>query len=295
MPTKTVLTPVQLLLVNNGLNFIEAVLILIAGWIIATWASRFVRYTLRHIPHFDYTLRPLLASVVRYAILAFTIIAVLQRFGVETTSLIAVVGAAGLAVGLALQGTLSNVASGVMLLVLRPFERGEVIEVAGAATGKVNVREIGLFRTLVATRDNIQLSIPNSSIFSGTITNYSREQTVRINFEVPVDRINDIAKAQAVVVEALKSDPRVLKTPEPVSGVKSLEEYTAVLLARFWVNNADQYRAPYDLKGVVNDALHAAGILLPVTRQAVAERAEGAAGSEKLPPSVVASSAAPSD
>lgn len=282
------LSALQLMIVNNGVNLVAAILILVIGWLIASWASRFVRYTLRRIPHFDRTLRPLLASVVRYTIMAITLIAVLQRFGVQTTSLIAILGATGLAIGLALQGTLSNVASGVMLLILRPFERGEVIEVSCLSTGKVLVEELGLFRTLVTTRDNIQLSVPNTNVFSGVITNYSREKNVRINFDVPVDRANDIAQVEALIVEALKSDPRVLVSPPPISGVRSLGDYVVVLLARCWVNNADQYRAPYDLKGIVAQKLHDAGILIPVPRQAVAERAEGEAGNKALPPSVVA-------
>ncbi|HSZ11461.1 MAG TPA: mechanosensitive ion channel family protein [Rhizomicrobium sp.] len=274
MPLPKDLTPVQLLIVDQGLNFVTAVVILIAGWLIAAWAGRFVRFTLRRIPHFDSTLRPLFASIVRYAIMAFTIIAVLERFGVQTTSLIAIVGAAGLAVGLALQGTLSNVASGVMLLILRPFSRDDVIEVSSLSTGKVFVREIGLFRTLVSTRDNIHLSIPNTNIFSNVVTNYSREQTVRISFQVPVDRGNDVGKAEALIIEALKSDKRVLSTPAPQSGIVSIEEYSVVLLARCWVKNSDQYRAPFDLKKIVNDGLRSANILIPVPRQAVAERIE---------------------
>ncbi|HEY1632312.1 MAG TPA: mechanosensitive ion channel domain-containing protein [Rhizomicrobium sp.] len=267
----------QTLIVSEGINLIAAVLILIVGWMLSGALARWTRAGLDRLPYVDPTLKPMLSSFVRYAILLATLAAVLERFGVETTSLLAVFGAAGLAIGLALQGTLANVASGVMLLVLRPFHVGEVIGLGDSAV-KSTVREIGLFRTRVLTRDNIHLSIPNSTIFSATIVNYTREPTRRIDFDVSIDRQNDVARAEAAIVAALKADPRVLKSPEPVSGVHRIDEYALVLLARCWVNSADQFRVPYDLKKIVTERLDAAGILIPVTRQAVAERVEIAAG-----------------
>src|SRR5580658_372254 len=180
-PDKLIHAPVvaqptlQVMLIDGSVDFLSAVLILILGWTLASWAARWTRMGLSRLHRFDETLKPLVASLVRYVILAATIIAVLQRFGVETTSLLAVFGAAGLAIGLALQGTLSNVAAGVMLLVLRPFHVGETSELLGTAGTKSTVREIGLFRTRVVTRDHIHLSIPNSTIFSATIANYTRE------------------------------------------------------------------------------------------------------------------------
>jgi small conductance mechanosensitive channel len=274
MAPPAVLPPnLETLIVSEGINLVAAVLILIVGWMLASWLSRWTRIGLDRLPYVDPTLKPMLASFVRYALLLATFTAVLERFGVETTSLLAVFGAAGLAVGLALQGTLANVASGVMLLVLRPFHVGEVIGMGGDGA-KSTVREIGLFRTRVVTRDNIHLSIPNSTIFSATIVNYTREPVRRIDFDVPIDRLNDVARAEAAIVEALASDDRVLKTPAPVSGVHKIDEYALVLLARCWVHSADQFRIPYDLKRIVAEKLDRAGILIPVTRQAVAERDE---------------------
>ena len=192
----------QVLLVGNAINFVAAVVILVAGWTIAGWAARGVRGGLRRIPRLDSTLRPLIASIVRYAIVILTAIAVLQRFGVETTSLIALLGAAGIAVGLALQGTLSNVAAGVMLIFLRPFRRGEKIE-ADKCVGVV--RELGLFRTIMATEDGVLISIPNAAIFSGTIINYHRETMRRTNFSVPLDPTEDLEAAQAIILAAVES------------------------------------------------------------------------------------------
>src|SRR5437016_12291661 len=203
-PSLSLSPPMQVLLVDNAINLVAAVIILIAGWTIASWAARGVRGGLRRIPHVDSTLRPLIASAVRYAIVILTIIAVLQRFGVETTSLIAILGAAGLAVGLALQGTLSNVAAGVMLIFLRPFRRGEKIETDKCAGV---VRELGLFRTLITTDDGVVISIPNAQIFAGTIINYHRETMRRTNFIVPLDPTQDLEQIQSVVLAAVSEHP----------------------------------------------------------------------------------------
>jgi len=174
----------QLLIVSGGLKLLVGIIILVAGWMAATWAKRGLEAGLARLP-IDLTLKPLIASLTRYAILLLTVLLVVQQFGVQTTSLIAVLGAAGLAIGLALQGTLSNVASGVMLLILRPFRVGQFVEVAGGRQG--TVREIGLFTTLIITRDGVYVSIPNSAIFGAVAINFTRERTRRVVFAVPVD------------------------------------------------------------------------------------------------------------
>src|SRR5215831_3556943 len=153
----------------QAMNLIAAILILCIGWMAANSAARWTRATLAQVRRFDDTLKPLATSFVWYAILGFTLMAVLERFGVQTTSVIAVLGAASIAVGLALQGTLSNVASGVMLLLLRCFRVGDEINAAGFVGV---VREIGLFRTVVISADGLYVSIPNSSLFTGPIVNH---------------------------------------------------------------------------------------------------------------------------
>src|SRR5580658_6095472 len=169
-PDKLIHAPVvaqptlQVMLIDGSVDFLSAVLILILGWTLASWAARWTRMGLSRLHRFDETLKPLVASLVRYLILLATIIAVLQRFGVETTSLIAVLGAAGLAIGLALQGTLSNVAAGVMLLLLRPFRVGDNIT---AASQSGVVREVGLFTTILIGADQTYISIPNAAVFGG--------------------------------------------------------------------------------------------------------------------------------
>ena len=237
--TGNALSAANVLLVNEGLSVVAGILILIVGWVAATWAKRLTARGLARLP-LDLTLKPLIASLARYTILIFTVVLVLGQFGVQTTSLIAVLGAAGLAVGLALQGTLSNVAAGVMLLVLRPFRVGHFV-LAGGQSG--TVCEIGLFTTIMTTRDLVYISVPNSAVWSGVIANYTREPLRRIKFDIPVDFINDLDKVEKTIIDALEANPHVLKAPEPWVGVSELREYTVVMAARCCVRSQD-YCAP---------------------------------------------------
>src|SRR6185437_4811794 len=228
-PTPSLVTELQLLVVDGGVKLVVGIIILVVGWMAATYAKRGLDAGLARLP-IDLTLKPLISSLARYGILILTLLLVVQQFGVQTTSLIAVLGAAGLAIGLALQGTLSNVASGVMLLVLRPFRVGHFVEVAGGKQG--TVREIGLFTTLIITRDGVYISIPNSAIFGDEILNFTRERTRRVSFTVPVDWVNDLDLVEKTIVDALCADARVLKEPAPTAVVQELQEYAVVMRAR---------------------------------------------------------------
>jgi small conductance mechanosensitive channel len=270
-PTPSLVTELQLLVVNGGLRLIVGVLILAVGWTAATWAKRGLEAGLRPLP-IDLTLKPLIASLARYAILALTVLLVVQQFGVQTTSLIAVLGAAGIAIGLALQGTLSNVASGVMLLLLRPFRVGQFVEVAKGRQG--TVREIGLFTTLIITRDGVYISIPNSAIFGEDILNFTRERTRRVAFDVPVDWVNDLELVEKTIAAALSAHDLVLKEPGPDAVVQALQEYAVVMRVRAHVRSADYWRAHRSLQKEVKAALDRAGILTAVTRQAQIVRNE---------------------
>jgi small conductance mechanosensitive channel len=270
-PAPDLWTQLQLLVVNSGLRMLLGIVILILGWSLAGWAKRGLARGLAHLP-LDPTLKPLIASLARYGILMLTLLLVIGNFGIQTTSLIAVLGAAGLAVGLALQGTLSNVASGVMLLVLRPFRVGQFVEIAGGKQG--TVREIGLFATIVITRDGVYVSIPNSEIFSATITNFSRERLRRVQFAVPVDRANDLERTAAVIVAALQANPLVMAEPAPSASISALQEYAAQITAYAHVRSADYWQALPALQMAVQQALNRADILLPVTRQAPVVRNE---------------------
>jgi small conductance mechanosensitive channel len=258
---KDALPALTVMMVNGAWNFLIAIVILIAGWVVARGAGSWMRDLIGHSHYIDDTLKPLVSNGTRYAILAITVVAVLSQFGVQTTSLIALLGAAGLAIGLALQGTLSNVASGVMLLVLRPFRVFEKIKVTDA-TG--TVREIGLFRTEIVTDDGNYVSIPNATIFSGTIINVSRETTRRTNFTIEIDRAEDIDAVQKTILECLSREKRVLKAPAPTVEVESLGPLSTILTVQVWVENRDFGGILSDVKKRVRHALQAGDVNAPV-------------------------------
>jgi small conductance mechanosensitive channel len=273
-------TQLQLLVVDGGVRLVVGIIILVIGWMAATWAKRGLEAALARIP-MDLTLKPLLASLARYAILILTLLLVVQQFGVQTTSLIAVLGAAGLAIGLALQGTLSNVASGVMLLVLRPFRVGQFVEIGGK---QGTVREIGLFTTLMTTRDSVYVSMPNSEVFGATIINFTRERLRRVTFLVPVDWSNDVEAVEKTMIAALSANELVLTEPAPSVVLFELQEYTMVMRARAHVRSPDYWPALWSLQKQVKIALDKANILPAVTRQAAVVRAEPKVPGNTPPP-----------
>ena len=283
-PTPSLTAQLQLLVVDGGLRLVVGIIILVIGWTVATWAKRGLEAGLARVP-MDLTLKPLIASMARYIILVLTLLLVVQQFGVQTTSLIAVLGAAGLAIGLALQGTLSNVASGVMLLVLRPFRVGQFVEIAGGRQG--TVREIGLFTTMLVTRDSVYVSIPNSEIFGAVVINFTRERVRRVTFEVPVDWVNDVEQIEKTILGAIKANDLVLTDPAPSVIVSELKDYAMTMRARAYVRSADYWRALWALQKEVKIALDKGRILPAVPRQAPIIRNEpavpgnSAASSEK--------------
>jgi small conductance mechanosensitive channel len=258
---KAALPAITVMLVNGAKDLLLATLILIAGWAVARWVGRWAHDVIGRSHHVDATLKPLVANFAQYLIIAITVIVVLGQFGVQTTSLIALLGAAGLAVGLALQGTLSNVASGVMLLFLRPFRVNEKIRFSDAVG---TVREIGLFRTSIVTDDGLFVSVPNATIFSGTITNTSREAMRRTNFAVEVDRGENIDAVQKAILEALQQEPRVLKSPAATVEVDTLGPLSTTLTVQAWLHNRDFGGAQSDLKKRVRHALEGASVSAPV-------------------------------
>jgi small conductance mechanosensitive channel len=258
---KAALPAITVLLVNGAKDLLLATLILIAGWMVARWVGRWAHDVIDRSHHVDATLKPLVANFAQYLIIAITVIVVLGQFGVQTTSLIALLGAAGLAVGLALQGTLSNVASGVMLLFLRPFRVNEKIRFSDAVG---TVREIGLFRTSIVTDDGLFVSVPNATIFAGTITNTSREAVRRARFTVEMDRSENIETVQKMILEALQQEPRVLKTPAATVEVDTLGPLSTTLTVQAWLQNRDFGAAQSDLKKWVRHALEGANVSAPV-------------------------------
>lgn len=254
--------PVESLLEHGiewGLNIAGAVVVLVLGRIVAGWARRVTRRGLER-AGLDATLVPFLASLVYYLVTAVVVIAVLNLFGIETTSLIAVLGAAGLAVGLAMQGTLSNVAAGVMLLVFRPFRLGDFVEIADTAG---SVEEIGLFSTTLNTPDNVRIVVPNGSIYGAIIKNYSANDLRRNDIVIGIGYGDDIGRAIAVIRETLAADPRVLGEPEPVVAVGNLGDSAVEILVRPWCKRQDYWQLHWDLLHGLKEKLEAAGCSIP--------------------------------
>jgi small conductance mechanosensitive channel len=243
-----------------------AFLILIIGALLASWLARAIAGALKRTGRVDATVVPVARSVARYAALIIVVVAALGQLGVQTTSLLAVLGAAGLAVGLALQGTLSNIAAGIMLLWLRPFNVGEFVEGGGVAG---TVLELGLFTTQLNTWDGIYKTIPNSQLWNSVITNYSRNPTRLVLIEFGIAYEDDVATGRRVLREMAEAHPDVLKEPAPVVVPLSLGDSSVVLQLRAWSTNAAFWNTRWDLTETGKKALEAAGITIPFPQRVV--------------------------
>jgi small conductance mechanosensitive channel len=254
------------LITDYALDIVGALLLLIAGWVVAGWIEKHTGKVLKRIDRVDATLRSFVTNLVRYAILVLVMIAVFAQFGIQTTSIIAVLGAAGLAVGLALQGTLANIAAGVLLLFLRPFRVGESID-AGSIAG--TVREIGLFSTELQTWDGIYLMVPNSQLASAAIQNYSRLPTRRLNLVIGISYTDDIDKALKVLSELLQNDERILDDPAHQVMVKELAESSVNINLRCWTNRENYWSLRFDLTKQAKQRLDEYDISIPFPQRDV--------------------------
>ena len=263
---QNLLEQVYAVLVNYGLNVLGALAIIIIGFMAAGWARRSLERALSRSGRVDATLVRFFGSLLRYAIIAFVIIAALQQFGVQATSLVAVFGAAGLAIGLALQGTLSNVAAGVMLLMFRPFKIGDFIT-AGGQTG--TVKEIGLFTTEMATGDNVKIIMPNGQIWGSAIKNFSANPTRRVELMMGIDYGDNIDTAMATINRVIGEESRALKDPESVVAVAELADSSVNIVVRVWVNAADYWGVRWDITKKLKEQLEADGISIPYPQQVV--------------------------
>jgi len=264
--------------VEYGVDIAGAIVLLVVGWTVAGWIRRVIRRTLDSVPVLDETLKPLIANLVRYAVLIFVLIAVLNQFGVQTTSIIAVLAATGLAIGLALQGMLANVASGVMLLFLRPFNVGEYVEAGGIAG---TVAEIGLFNTEIKSSAGPGLVVPNSKIWDGPITNFSRNPTRRFDIAVGIGYDDDIDGAMALLKGLLTGDDRVLDDPEPLVVVQELGDSAVIINLRAWTRSGDYGATVWDMNKAIKTELQAAGYSIPFPQHDVHIISGEAASQEK--------------
>jgi small conductance mechanosensitive channel len=246
--------------VSLGLDVVAAVAILVVGWLIARWAAVLTRRIAERTGRLDRTVTNLLARLVRWTVLAFTLIAVLGRFGVQTASLVALLGAAGLAIGLALQGALSNVAAGVMLIALRPFNVGDAVDIAGIS-GVVD--DMNLFATGLTGFDGVPQHVPNGNIWGKAIKNFSQADRRRNDLVVGIGYGDDIGAALEVVQGLLAGEARVLDEPAPLVAVQSLGDSSVNLLMRYWTLAADFYATQLDLTRAVKEHFDAGGISIP--------------------------------
>ena len=264
--------------VEYGVDIAGAIVLLVVGWTVAGWIRRVIRRTLDSVPVLDETLKPFIANLVRYAVLIFVLIAVLNQFGVQTTSIIAVLAATGLAIGLALQGMLANVASGGMLLFLRPFNVGEYVEAGGIAG---TVAEIGLFNTEIKSSAGPGLVVPNSKIWDGPITNFSRNPTRRFDIAVGIGYDDDIDGAMALLKGLLTGDDRVLDDPEPLVVVQELGDSAVIINLRAWTRSGDYGATVWDLNKEIITELQATGYSIPFPQRDVHIVSGEAASQEK--------------
>ena len=244
---------------------LAALIILVIGRVAAGWVRKLTRKGLER-GEVDATLVPFVAKLVYWAVMAVVVIAALNRLGVATTSVVAIFGAAGIAVGLALKDTLSNFASGVMLLVFRPFDLGDYVDAGGTAG---TVMEIGIFATTLKSPDNIKIIIPNSQIYGATISNFNGNETRRVDLVMGISYDDSIQIAIDTIRRIVTSHELVLADPEPVIAVSKLGDSSIDLVVRPWCKTEDYWTLRFDLNRSLKEGLEAAGCSIPYPQRDV--------------------------
>ena len=258
-----------------ALNVLAAATILAIGWVVAGWLDRTVSSLTVRSPKVDATLAGVAARLVRALVLVFTLIAVLDRFGVQTTSLVALIGAAGLAIGLSLQGALANVAAGMLVLSLRPFKVGDAVLVNGTAG---MVEDIGLFITKLRSFEGVVVYMPNGAIWGNDVQNFSQARSRRADLTFGIGYGDDMGEAIRAIRAVLAEDERVLAEPEPMVVVDALGDSSVDLLCRFWTAPAHLFTTRWAITQAVKARFDAEGISIPFPQRDV--HLIGAPGSE---------------
>ncbi|HEX4938975.1 MAG TPA: mechanosensitive ion channel domain-containing protein [Candidatus Kapabacteria bacterium] len=241
------------------ISITTALLVFIVGRFLVKVITRLVSHAMR-VGKMDELLVNFLSSIIQWALMLFVIIAALEQLGINTTSLVALLGAAGIAIGLALKDSLQNFSSGVMLIIFRPFKNGDLIEAAGV-TGVVE--HIGIFTTNLKTGDNKEVIVPNGQVYGSTITNYSAKPTRRIDLVFAISYDSDFRKAKDILSGILAKDTRVLRDPAPTVAVGELGEKSVNLLVRPWVKSGDYWDVCWNINEQVRAEFEAAGIKSP--------------------------------
>lgn len=242
-----------------SINIALAIVVFVVGrWVAKGLVKVLERLLVR--AKVDSMLVEFIGSIASAALLLFVIIAALDMLGVNTTSLIAMLGAAGLAVGLALQGSLQNFASGVLLIIFRPFQVGNYID-AGGISG--TVEKITIFNTIMLTPDNREIVVPNGAVYGGTITNFSARETRRVDLVFGIGYGDDIKKARDIMMQTMEADERILKDPAPVVAVSELADSSVNFVVRPWVNASDYWAVKWELTENIKLAFDANGVSIP--------------------------------
>jgi small conductance mechanosensitive channel len=264
------------LLTAYGVKIVAALVILVLG----QWVVKFIRNLIKKVMtrrRVDPTIGEFVGNLSYYALLTFVILAALSQLGIQTTSFIAVIGAAGLAVGLALQGSLSNFAAGFLLIIFRPIKVGDFIEAAGTAG---TVEAIQIFTTQLLTPDNKTIFVPNAALTAGNIVNYSQKGTRRVDMTFGIGYGDDIDKARRIIAEVIEADPRVLEDPAPTIAVSALGDSSVNFTVRPWGKASDYWGIYCDTLEAVKKRFDAEGVSIPYPQRDVHVYEHGAAGGE---------------
>ncbi|MDF1729926.1 MAG: mechanosensitive ion channel [Minwuia sp.] len=249
-----------------AIAIVGVIVILIVGFTAAGWVARAVRSMLGRSKKTDPLITNFVAAAARYGVIAFTIIAALDQFGVETTSFVAVMGAAGLAIGLAFQGTLGNLAAGVMILAFRPFRQGHFIEGGGVAG---TVDSVSLFVTEMHTPDNVHIIVPNGSLWNTAIKNYSHHATRRCDFVLGIGYGSSHAEAMKALHAMAEADARVLKDPAPQIVVSNLGDSSVDITIRLWCNAGDYWGLKFDFTQAMKEKMDEMDIEIPFPQRSI--------------------------
>lgn len=256
-------------LLSGALKVFGALVVLVIGLRIAGWLSSMVRKQTSKRAGVDETLGAFFGSLVRWFVTAAVIIASLQVFGVQATSFVAVLGALTLAIGLSLQGALGNIASGVMIMLFRPYKNGDFVEIADQVG---TVKEINLFQTILATLDNVKIIIPNTEAIDGVIKNYSGYDTRRCDIVFGIDYDDDMDKALGIIQTLVDADERVFRDPEPFVKVTNLGDSSVDITCRLWCNATELWNLKFDLTKKVKQEFDAQGISIPYPHRTLVQK-----------------------
>jgi small conductance mechanosensitive channel len=265
MDTGNLVAQGQNFLIVHGINILIALVIFIVGRWVAKLVRKFVQKMMAN-KDVAPVVNSFVGNLVYTALLIFVIIAALAQVGIQTTSLIAILGAASLAIGLALQGSLSNFAAGVLLIIFRPFKVGDYVECGGTAGA---VEEIQIFTTQLNSPDNKKIIVPNAKVLGDTITNYSAKETRRVDLVIGVGYNDDLQKVESVLQDVVSKNERVLKDPAPTIAVMELADSSVNFAVRPWVKTGDYWGVYFDLTKNIKLRFDAEGIAIPFPQRDV--------------------------